>query len=204
LRYFARYGDQLPNNETAMQTIAALLIVASATIAITGLIAPRIPLFWAKAPSRLGALVLAFLIFLAWIVVASVDSSAPGTAAASNQGSADWRLAEEAIGSVTRSADWRDIRIEKAGDRSFRFTLYYARQPAGYAVVEADTKRIARAMLAALVKAGRRPTQEWISVFVWGEQDGLHGETGTNRVRVFGHTHYDWNYDQLEFEPFTK
>ena len=59
-------------------------------------------------------------------------------------------------------------------------------------------------MLAALVKAGRRPAEEWTSVFVWVQQDGLHGETGRDLVRVFGSTNYNWNRDQLEFEPFTK
>jgi hypothetical protein len=68
--------------------------------------------------------------------------------------------------------------------------------------VEADTKEIARAVLAELLRQGRKPAEEYISVHVWAQQGGLRGETGKALSRAFGDTSYNYNSDQLKFTPW--
>jgi hypothetical protein len=66
---------------------------------------------------------------------------------------------------------------------------------------EIDTKDVARSVLTQFVKAGRAPRQESMSIYVYAEQTGLRGETGTALVRPLGFTYYDYNSDSLVFKP---
>src|ERR1700744_909415 len=74
---------------------------------------------------------------------------------------------------------WEEIRFDPDNSaKSIAVTLVYRRTPSGYAQVKADTARIARAVLAALVADGRPPHEEWISVFVHAEEPAGGGGTG--------------------------
>ncbi|MDA9545184.1 hypothetical protein ACM43_12170 [Bradyrhizobium sp. CCBAU 45321] len=96
----------------------------------------------------------------------------------------------------------RSLRIDRAISGNLAFTLEYLDLPrGGLMTVEIDTKDVARAVLAQLVKAGRSPTQEGITVFISAQQTGLKGETGMPLVRSLGQTYYDPNSDALTFKP---
>jgi hypothetical protein len=99
------------------------------------------------------------------------------------------------------SPKWREIRFD--GDNSqdsIGLTIVYRRSPSGYAEVQADTARVARAVLQTLMANGRNPHAEWIFVSVRAQQPAGQGETGADMTRIFGSTHYDFNSDQLVFE----
>jgi hypothetical protein len=57
-----------------------------------------------------------------------------------------------------RSSKWSEIRFDPDNSaKSIALTLVYRRTPSGYAEVEADTGRVARAVLATLLAEGRKP-----------------------------------------------
>jgi signal transduction protein with GAF and PtsI domain len=64
-----------------------------------------------------------------------------------HQGARDRQLAEAAITSMSGSPYWSGVRIEEAGDKRFHLALVYKLPPASSADVEADTKRVAKALL---------------------------------------------------------
>lgn len=98
---------------------------------------------------------------------------------------------------------WKEITFDEISKRRLRLTLVYQQMPSNLREVENDTKRIAGAVLKVLVEDGRKPHEEWISVFVHAHIPEK-GVTGANLVRVFGKTMYNFNNDQLEFKPATK
>lgn len=97
-------------------------------------------------------------------------------------------------------ATWNGIRFEEMRKDSFRLTLVYQRLPANFSQVKDDTYQIARAVLKVLAQDGRKPHEERITVFVHAHIPEK-GETGADMVRSFGRTVYNYNTDQLEFEP---
>lgn len=100
-----------------------------------------------------------------------------------------------------RSSKWSEIRFDPDNsEKSIALTVVYRRTPSGYAEVEADTRRVARAVLATLLAEGRNPHAEWTFVSVRAQQPAGQGETGVDLTRSFGSTHYDFNSDQLVFE----
>jgi hypothetical protein len=99
-----------------------------------------------------------------------------------------------------QSPKWQEIRFDNDNSaKMVALTINYRRTPSGYGEVEADTRRVARAVLRTLVANGRNPHAEWIFVSVRGQKPES-GETGADLVRVFGTTRYDFNSDQLVFE----
>lgn len=99
------------------------------------------------------------------------------------------------------SPKWREIRFDgDNSEKSIRAAIVYRRTPSGHAEVQADTARVARAILQTLVANGRDPHAGWIFVSVRAQEPAGQGETGTDLTRIFGTTHYDFNSDQLVFE----
>ena len=95
---------------------------------------------------------------------------------------------------------WENIEIEKAEKRSYSLTLWYreSAMPAR-AEPEADSKAVARAVLGALVGAGREPAKESIFVSVSAMRH-MRGETGAALVNWYGITSYNYNRDALEYK----
>src|SRR5437762_2179017 len=104
-------------------------------------------------------------------------AEAPGAAVTTGPPANPRQLAEQAVKAIPLARGWQAIRIDEATSGRYTLTLLYARQPAGHDAVAADTKRIARALLAELVKAGQDPARNWTFVHVWAQQEGLRGET---------------------------
>ena len=106
----------------------------------------------------------------------------------------------KAVAAIKLELNWERIEIREDDPRSYHLTLHYKPKAlvTNMAMVEADTKQIARAVLAELVRQGRKPAEESISVYVSAQQ-GVRGETSL--VKVFGDTFYKHSGDQLEFEP---
>jgi hypothetical protein len=99
------------------------------------------------------------------------------------------------------SPKWREIRFDPDNsDKNISITIVYRRTPSGYAEVQADTARVARAALQTLMANGRNPHAEWIFISVRAQEPAGQGETGADMTRIFGTTHYDFNSDQLVFE----
>ena len=69
------------------------------------------------------------------------------------------------------------------------------------AVAEADTKQIASAVLAELVRQGRAPAKEFIYVTVDAQQVVSYGVTGQPSFKLLGKTSYDRGSDQLKYDP---
>jgi hypothetical protein len=67
---------------------------------------------------------------------------------------------------------------------------------------EADTKAIVRAVLAQLIKEGRKPATEGIRVTVSARQDGFKGETGTPMSTYFGDSFYRYIKDRIEWDIY--
>lgn len=63
-----------------------------------------------------------------------------------------------------------------------------------------DTNTLVRATLANIMASGRKPADEHISVMVWGHTP-VKGETGAERVLVYGYSRYNYNSDSVEFSP---
>ena len=83
---------------------------------------------------------------------------------------------------------WSSVEMDEVSVRQHgrvSLAIYYKEQPSGYEVVEQDTTRLVRAMLAALVKKGVDPLEMDITVAGRGRQR-ITGETGTELVRVYG------------------
>ena len=66
---------------------------------------------------------------------------------------------------------------------------------------ETDTKNIARDVLTALIRAGRRPADEEVSIQVCAQRP-ISGETGKALVEVYGCAYYHYTNDQLTFEKW--
>ncbi|MEQ1795426.1 MAG: hypothetical protein ABL970_14685 [Nitrospira sp.] len=140
---------------------------------------------------------LAGLLFLAFIMVVGLFAGGPTKVSTSDQ----ILFKDQVLKTLGPTpSSWNVIQFEEVGERSFRLALVYSHMPSNLQQVENDTRRIARAVLKVLVEKGRSPHQEMISVFVHA-QIPEKGETGANMVRYFGKTMYDYNDDQLVFKP---
>ena len=114
----------------------------------------------------------------------------------------------QAVAAIKLKPKWGRIELYSESRKSYYLTLHY--KPAGQkgspvvtlADAEADTKAIARAVLAQLVKEGRKPATEHIVLLVHAQQAGFKGETGTELVRPFGSTSYNFNNDRLEWKIY--
>jgi hypothetical protein len=109
------------------------------------------------------------------------------------------RLAQRAISKLPMQPKWDRIEIQEAKDNSYMLTLVYRYPPSSFIEIESDTKAIARAVLSELIASGVNPSSSWSSVGVFAERP-IRGETGASRVESYGHTMYNFNSDQLEFE----
>ena len=111
----------------------------------------------------------------------------------------------QAIAAIKLKPSWERIELEEKKPTDFRLTLSYKPDVliTTRSTVETDTKQVARAVLAELVKQGRKPAGEHITLNVFARQS-MRGETGKELVRLFGFTSYDYNTDQLEFTPMGK
>jgi len=97
-------------------------------------------------------------------------------------------------------AAWHDIVIDNLTSLSVGATLIYAAPPADFHQVQADTHKIARAILKVLQDKGKSPHQDMITVHVHAQLP-IRGETGAAMTRYFGKTMYDYNDDRLVFKP---
>ena len=97
---------------------------------------------------------------------------------------------------------WREIRITTFGGTSgkdFDFDILFSNAPNDNEA-EAETRQVARDVIAEFVRQGKLPSKELILVRVCALQDGLKGETGSPLVRPLGCTKYSSFRDQLEFD----
>lgn len=113
----------------------------------------------------------------------------------------------QAVAAIKLKPDWQRIEISEERPDKYRLQLWYkptgaTKTPVRLARVEIDTKEIARAVLAELVKQGRKPAKEDIGVSVWAYQPGIKGETGTPLNIAFGATDYNPANDQLRFRDW--
>jgi hypothetical protein len=127
---------------------------------------------------------------------------------------ASWSLAAEppapaaspvaqAVAAIKLKPNWERIELTLDTRSHCSLTLWYKPEAkvTSEADVEADTKQVARAVLAELVRQGRKPAEERISLFVYGRQETRGGETGGRVVRTYGNAIYDSNHDRLGFAP---
>lgn len=142
-------------------------------------------------------LALFILSILGVLLVISFFSNAPPPLSGSEQKVFKEQVLN-AIGPLP--SEWNQVTFEEIEHRMIRVTLAYRESPNNLEQVRNNTQRIARGVLKVLVDNGRNPQREMIAVFVHG-QIPERGETGTNLVRYFGKTMYDYNSDQLTFKP---
>lgn len=102
------------------------------------------------------------------------------------------------INKIHLQPSWRSINVDKNDPGNI--TLSYKSDPGNLAVVQADTRHILIDVLQGLVKEGHNPSKEWISLFVFGQQDGLTTVTGQPGVRAFGDSYYDYNLDTIAWQ----
>lgn len=102
------------------------------------------------------------------------------------------------IKNIPLHSDWRSISVDQ--NDAGNITLSYKSDPRGLDVVKADTRRILTDVLQGLVKDGHNPSKEWISLFVFGQQDGLSTVTGQPGIRAFGDSYYDYNLDMIAWQ----
>ena len=112
-------------------------------------------------------------------------------------------LQESVRAAVPLKPKWSSIQAEDAGAArgSFKVAVIYNTMPSGHAEIERDTKEVAAAALAALIKAGRSPSQEGLYLSVWARKPET-GVTGQPLVRIFGKSSYNASNDSIEYERF--
>jgi hypothetical protein len=109
---------------------------------------------------------------------------------------------QSVIDRVPREPEWKSVTIDKiSNEHEYNITLDY-KYMFNSSRPESDTKIIARAVLAQLVKDGRNPREDDTSVYVWAKQTGIKGETGADLVALFGFTRYDSSSDSLKYEVY--
>ncbi|MGH7014150.1 MAG: hypothetical protein ACREEL_08370 [Stellaceae bacterium] len=97
----------------------------------------------------------------------------------------------------------RDVEIDKAIPDHYELALQYPESAfVSRGEPEADSESIVRAILAQLVKKGRVPYEEDISIFVFASQDAS-GETGKHLVHVYGYATYDHSLDRISYSRCT-
>lgn len=94
---------------------------------------------------------------------------------------------------------WSRIVVEEADRDSVKLAVIYNSMPTGHAEIEQDTTEIARVAIAALVDAGRNPSQERLYLSVWARKPET-GETGKSLVRIFGKSSYNYHNDSIQYE----
>jgi len=105
-----------------------------------------------------------------------------------------------ALAAIPPEPNWQSLKLTSIGQKDYQFTLTYK----GWADVlhaKIDTGRVAHAVLAELMREGRKPYDENIMVSVFAHEDDLRGETGTPLKIDLGATYYSYVDDQLEFDP---
>jgi hypothetical protein len=109
----------------------------------------------------------------------------------------------QAVAAIKLKPSWERIELTLDTLSHYSLILWYKPEAkvTSEAEVEADTKLIARAVLAELVRQGRNPAEERISLFVYGRQETRGGETGGRITRTYGNAIYDFNHDRLGFAP---
>lgn len=142
------------------------------------------------------------------VLVFALKLIMPGAETGSGAGTAvdklkDAALIEAAVDRLPRRADWQNVEIKHAEGREYSATVWYSQQDS---VMQgqpgADARAVVRAILEALVHAGRRPADERVNVFVSAMQR-VQGETGKPLVSWFGNASYDYNTDSISYEACT-
>jgi hypothetical protein len=112
-------------------------------------------------------------------------------------------VASKAVTIVGYGVGWDHIKIDTAKSNEYALDLIYRPPgPDSIFTVITDTQKIARAVLSELVASGHHPADEHTFLWVWAEVPAGTGETGAKLVRIYGHTEYNSNSDQLEFKPW--
>jgi len=132
--------------------------------------------------------------------IAVLNNARLPTGAAPETDLGDLGAIKPAIDQIPMRAAWERIEINQANRQGYSLKLWY-RENAYVTVGEpsADTTFIARVVLGALVRAGRSPTTEHVSLFVWAQRR-THGETGAPLVVLYGDTAYNYNDDGLRYD----
>jgi hypothetical protein len=139
------------------------------------------------------------LITIATVAVAvaiEIGSKKRGSPEAQTQAQ---ELTLRALKKLKMETKWERIEVEEATHNHYRLTLAYRNQPA-VSEVELDTKTVARTVLSELIAAGVNPRKQFVSLSVWARRS-IPGYTGPTPVENYGHAYYDFDRDQLEFQP---
>ena len=113
----------------------------------------------------------------------------------------------QAVAAIKLKPKWQRIDITEQQPKSYRLQLNYKPTSlwspivGGHEAAE-DTKEIASAVLAELVREGQDPAKDQISLSVSAQQEAGKGPTGRPLTRLFGSTVYDYNTDKLQFRPY--
>jgi hypothetical protein len=140
------------------------------------------------------------LITIATVAVAvaiEIGSKKRGTPEAQTQAQ---ELTLRALQKLKMETKWNRIEVEEAIHNHYRLTLAYRNQPADLAEAELDTKTVARSVLSELIAAGVNPRKQFVSLSVWARRS-IPGDTGPTPIENYGHAYYDFDRDQLEFQP---
>jgi hypothetical protein len=116
----------------------------------------------------------------------------------------------QAVAAISLKPKWQRVEIKEQQSKSYRLQLDYKRTSLHAPIVvggqeaAADTKEIASAVLAELVKEGKNPAKDRIVLSAAAQQEDGKGPSGKPLLRLFGSTVYDYSTDQLAFRPYRR
>lgn len=146
------------------------------------------------AELRIGCLAMAVLV-VGTLIYVGIESNREDPAAEA--------LANRAVIRIGNGIGWDHIEVKEAKYHSYTLKLVYrAPGPDNIFTVIEDTRKIARAILGELVASGHNPSSDGTFLWVWAQVQAGRGETGAQLVRIYGHTEYNFDNDQLEFKPW--
>lgn len=97
-------------------------------------------------------------------------------------------------------SNFRTIEFAKIEQNSVTVNIIYKSVPKSLYEVERDERSVALIILNTLRGEGYNPRENWFALFVHARTYES-GVTGAPVVRRLGATHYDFNSDQLVFDP---
>lgn len=196
-----------------MMTVMQLATTACLLAIIVGLISPRL----VKAKTRWRVLlVFGGSTFIIAIIATSLTSSTDtqqrnqsklheilyGSDQAKTQPSAttDANKFQSILQSKLQGQHPWTLEITQYKPSDITMDIYYNRMPSGYGEVKADTMLVARKALQAAAEVYGKPIDDMFFLYVHAYKRER-GETGKELLRNFGRTFYNFNTDQLEWEP---
>ncbi|WP_157900250.1 hypothetical protein [Rhodoferax koreensis] len=107
-------------------------------------------------------------------------------------------LAAEVIRSTPIKSAAR-VEATVATDARYTYFVWYKQGEGSVAKARADTQKLVRATLSALVKQGVKPAEDWKFIHAHGVEE-VRGETRKMAAEL-GDAAYNFTTDQIEFKP---